>query len=68
MWHKIKMLILKIVFSPMWLLVMLFLVLFALCYIFDKGYSLAFGFEPYTRDWKKDTKDILKQFFEYWRL
>ena len=66
--RKLKMLILKIVFSPFWLLAMFFLVLFALCYVFDKGYSIAFGFEPYTRDWKKDAKDTLKKLFEYWRL
>lgn len=50
--QKIKMLILKIVFSPIWLVV-------ALAYCFAKGFWLAFN-----RWDKEDDRDI----FEYWRL
>lgn len=52
MWQKIKMLILKIVFSPLWLAV-------ALVYWFTKGLWTAFNFWDEEND-----KDI----WEYWRL
>lgn len=52
MWQKIKMLILKIVFSPLWLTV-------ALVYWFTKGLWTAFNLWD-----KEDDKDV----WEYWRL
>ena len=53
MWQKIKMLILKIVFSPLWFGVLLLV-------LFLRGFNIAF-----RMGWQvKPIKDI----FQYWRL
>ena len=53
MWQKIKMLILKITFSPLWIGVLLLV-------LFLQGFNVAF-----RMDWRVKS---IKELFEYWRL
>ena len=53
MWQKIKMLILKITFSPIWISVLLLV-------LFLHGFNIAFRMGWYIKP--------IKEVFEYWRL
>lgn len=65
--RKLKMLILKIVFIPLWLLAPLSAIFLLLLHFIDKGMSIAFNREPEEFDWN-DFKKNLKETLEYWRL
>ena len=65
--RKLKMLILKIVFIPLWLLAPLSAIFLLLLHFFDKGLSIAFNKLPEEFDWN-DFKKNLKETLEYWRL
>lgn len=66
--RKLKMLILKITFSPLWLLTLFLPIIYLAWYFFHKGRYLAFNMKFFDYDWKEDIKQMLRDIFSYWRL
>lgn len=65
---KLKMLILKITFSPLWLLTLFLPIIYLAEYFFHKGRYLAFNMKFFDYDWKEDIKQMLRDIISYWRL
>lgn len=66
--RKLKMLILKITFIPLWLLTLFLPIIYLACYFFHKWRYLAFNMKFFDIDWKEDIKQMLRDIFSYWRL
>jgi hypothetical protein len=65
--NKIKKLLIKIMFIPIWLIVILMFIGFMIVCIFDKYFAIAFDTEPnYNIDFKDYIKSGAKEIFKYW--